>query len=176
METIKSRFQSILAEESQEFQQNLEAKVAYILQKRHLTVASAESITAGLIAYRLTTQPGSSSFYSGGVTCYSARAKVHQLGILPKTIAVKGEVSAEVATAMAEEIRRRLDTDLGLSATGFAGPAVSDTEKVGLVFIGLATRERSAVHQFLFDGDRDSIRRQTADAALGLLYFEVEGS
>jgi PncC family amidohydrolase len=171
----QSGFQEVLNNESQDFLPGLEIRIAELLKQRQLTVTTAESITGGLVANCLTSVPGSSVFYLGGVVSYSVKAKISQLGVSPRLIGQKGVVSAEVAQDMAKGIRERLDADLGISTTGFAGPAVSDTEKVGLVFVGLATRERVTSQQFYFEGSREEIRERTKDAVLGLLYFEVKG-
>jgi PncC family amidohydrolase len=176
MEASQGRFQEFLEELSQELPEKLDEQIAEILKARHLTVATAESITGGLVAYRLTTQPGSSEFFTGGVVCYSTRSKIQQLGIPPKVVVGKGVVSEEVAVGMAQGVRLKFGTQFGLSTTGFAGPAVSETERVGLVYVAVSSEERTTAHQFLFDGTREDIRQKTAEAVLGLMYFELKGA
>lgn len=173
METGKSDFQVML--DTLEFPDELDARVAELLSKKNLTISVAESLTGGLISSRLTSQPGSSQFYIGGIVCYSPRIKVQQVGVPPRLISQKGIVSDAVAMALAQGVRMRMGTHVGVGVTGFAGPAVSETERVGLVYVAIATEETTKARQFLFEGNRDEIRQQASDAAMGLLYFMLKG-
>jgi len=176
METDPSRFQGILAQQGQDLINNLEARIAEVLIAKNLKVATAESVTAGLISHRLTKVAGSSQYFVGGYVCYHNLAKVQQLGIAAKLINEKGSVSAEVTREMAIEAKRRLNADIAIAVTGFAGPSKVITERAGLVYICIASKRGENTHQFLFEGDRESIRDQAASAALGLLFFDVEGN
>jgi len=137
------------------------------LEARGLTIATAESCTGGLVGVWLTDIPGSSDYYLGGVVAYSNEAKRLLLGVEPATLAEHGAVSASVARAMADGVRRSLGADLGISLTGIAGPGGGSPAKpVGLVFIGLARTEGVSATRHLFHGDRGTVRTAAAEAAL----------
>lgn len=142
-------------------------QVARLLRQSGLTVATAESCTGGLIGGALTQVSGSSDYYAGGVISYSNAVKENLLGVRHDTLQTLGAVSAEVAGQMADGARRKLETDLGISTTGIAGPEGGAPEKpVGLVYIGLADAEDIQAREFRFAGERDAVRRQTVQAAL----------
>lgn len=150
--------------------ETLEQVVGLYLMMRGATLAVAESCTGGLVAERLTNVPGSSHYFLGGVVCYSDKLKAKLVGVPPTLLRRKGEVSPEVAEALAKGVRRRSGAVLGLGVTGIAGPTGGTPDKpVGTVFIALADahRLRSEKHRFL--GDRDRIRWQAAQAALDLV-------
>mgnify|MGYP000926756578 CR=1 FL=1 len=141
--------------------------VSESLKKMGLTIATAESCTGGLLGATLTQLPGSSDFYLGGVVSYSNALKESFLGVNPNTLERYGAVSAETALEMAAGIRERTHSDLGVSITGIAGPGGGSKEKpVGLVYIGLATPEGTQAQKFQFQGERESIRQHTVQAAL----------
>ena len=120
-------------------EQTLEETVARQLADAGLTIAVAESCTAGLIAHRLTRTPGASMYLDGGVIAYSNAAKSRWLGVSSDTIVRHGAVSSEVARAMADGARAHAETDLAISTTGIAGPSGGTPDKPGgLVFIALA--------------------------------------
>ncbi|MFH1760546.1 MAG: CinA family protein [bacterium] len=152
-----------------------EVEIANLLKEQKLTVSTAESITAGMISSRLTKVPGSSEYYIGGVICYHNRAKVIELGISPGLIAKKGVVSKEVAIAMAESIRDKLKTDIGIAITGSAGPAPEVNAPVGLIYIALASDKGSKWKKIHLVGTRSEIRSKAAQAALGLLWLHLGG-
>jgi nicotinamide-nucleotide amidase len=134
------------------------------------TVACAESCTGGLVAHRLTEVPGSSNYFMEGVVTYSNEAKTRLVGVPAELIERHGAVSAEVAEAMAEGIKRRAATDFGLSVTGIAGPGGGTTEKpVGLVYISLADDAHTEHRRLMLPGDRHLIRWRASQAALDLL-------
>ncbi len=134
------------------------------------TLAVAESCTGGGLAARLTDLPGSSRWFLGGVVAYSNQAKQDLLGVEARRIKAHGAVSAEVATAMAEGVRRRLKADIGASTTGISGPGADGTDKpVGLTFVAVASAAGTHCRRFLFDGDRRSNREQAVEAALEML-------
>ena len=117
----------------------LEAVVGDLLRERGMTIAVAESCTGGLLASRLTDVPGSSDYVDRGVVCYSNRAKTELLGVPEALIAEHGAVSEPVARAMAEAIRARARTNVGIGITGIAGPGGGTPEKpVGTVAIAVA--------------------------------------
>src|SRR6267378_3124869 len=134
------------------------------------TLAVAESCTGGLIAQRITDVAGSSKYFIEGVVAYSNEAKTRTLGVEPVLMLEHGAVSAPVAEAMAEGIRKRARTDFGLSITGIAGPGGGTKEKpVGLVYIALADDVKTEHRKLKLPGDRQLIRWRASQAALDLL-------
>ena len=134
------------------------------------TLAVAESCTGGLLAQRLTDVPGSSKYFIEGVVAYANEAKTRELGVEPMLLMEHGAVSAPVAEAMAEGIRRKAETDFGLSVTGIAGPGGGSEEKpVGLVYIALAAEAGTEHRKLTLPGDRQLIRWRASQAALDLL-------
>ena len=145
-----------------------------LLLKRGMTIATAESCTGGLVAKLLTDIAGSSATMLGGVVAYANAAKVALLGVREETLARHGAVSAEVAEEMAQGARRVTGADIGVSLTGVAGPGGGTPDKpVGLVYIGLATPQRSFATRTQFLGDRDQVRTLAALAALNLVRREA---
>jgi PncC family amidohydrolase len=134
---------------------------------RGMTVATAESCTGGLIAEAITSVPGSSAYFLGGVVSYADAVKEAVLGVPNSVLAAHGAVSAQVALAMASGARERLRATLAVSATGIAGPdGGSDAKPVGLTYVGLAWAAGSDVRKFVFAGDRAANRDSAARAAL----------
>jgi nicotinamide-nucleotide amidase len=134
------------------------------------TLSVAESCTGGLLAQRITEVPGSSKYFIEGVVAYSNEAKTRSLGVEPMLLLEHGAVSAPVAEAMAEGIRKRAETDFGLSITGIAGPGGGTDEKpVGTVFIALANEIKTEHRKLNLPGDRQLIRWRSSQAALDLL-------
>jgi PncC family amidohydrolase len=127
-----------------------------------------------MIGSLITDQPGSSTYFAGGVIAYSNAVKRDQLGVPESLLKSVGAVSREVAEAMADGVRRRLGTSLAVSVTGIAGPDADGTSKpVGLTFIAVASEARTSSREFRFTGDRLSNRRQAAAEALGMLIAEA---
>ncbi|MBI2189320.1 MAG: competence/damage-inducible protein A [Acidobacteria bacterium] len=148
----------------------LEEVVGALLVDRGLRIAVAESCTGGLITSRLTDVPGSSRYVDRGVVVYANEAKTALAGVPAALIAEHGAVSEPVAVAMAEGIRARAQTDVGVGVTGIAGPGGGTPQKpVGTVAVAAALPEgtRSRVHQFV--GDRELIKFQASQAALDLV-------
>lgn len=140
------------------------------MRAKGATLASAESCSGGLIAHRITNVPGSSAYYLGGVVSYSNTAKVALLGVSTDSLNIHGAVSETVAREMAEGVRTRFGADYAVACTGIAGPSGGTPEKpVGLVYIGAAGPRGTTVARYRFDGDRESIKQQTADQALRLV-------
>jgi nicotinamide-nucleotide amidase len=148
---------------------SLEAVVGDLLRERKLTVAAAESCTGGLLTSRLTDVPGSSDYVERGVVCYSNRAKTELAGVPEALIAAHGAVSEPVARAMAEGIRSRAGTNLGIGITGIAGPGGGTPEKpVGTVAVAVAADDEVRVRTFQFIGGRDMVKFQAAQSALNM--------
>jgi nicotinamide-nucleotide amidase len=151
-------------------QENMELVVGSLLRNARMTVAMAESCTGGLISHKLTTIPGSSDYFLGGVTAYSNSMKTRYLNVDQTLIQAHGAVSKEVAKAMAEGIRSATGADIGLSVTGIAGPDGGTSEKpVGTVFFGFVTSEHSLALHFSFSGSREQIQEITAFTGLNLI-------
>lgn len=156
--------------------ETLEGRVAELLTENKLTLAVAESCTGGLITDRLTDIPGSSAFLERGVVTYSNTAKIDMLGVPEEVIRDYGAVSELTATLMAEGVRRLAGTDLGLSATGIAGPSGGSEQKpVGTVFIALADAAGTICRQFAWRWDRRRIKVISSQAALIMLKDHLAG-
>jgi len=150
--------------------ESLEQVVAQLLAENHATIAVAESCTGGLLAERLTSVPGSSAYFLGGVVCYSNEMKTSMAGVPPDLIESKGAVSAEVARALASGIRKRTGATLGLGVTGIAGPGGGTPEKpVGLVHIAIADERGSQQAVLQLPGDRERIRMFSVQRAMNLV-------
>jgi nicotinamide-nucleotide amidase len=140
-------------------------------REQGLSVAAAESCTGGLVASRLTSVPGSSDVFRGGIVSYDNDVKRAQLGVSEVTLAAHGAVSAETAAEMAVGVRAALGADVSVSVTGIAGPGGGTPEKpVGLVFIHASGPEGAELaHELHLPGDREAVRRRATAAALHLL-------
>jgi len=149
---------------------SLEQIVGYYLEMRNATLAVAESCTGGLVAERITSVSGSSRYFLGGATVYSNQLKTELAGVPAELIEKHGAVSREVAAALAEGIRRRSGSALGLGVTGIAGPTGGTAEKpVGLVFHALASNRNTEVVERKFPGDRKRIRWFASQQALDMV-------
>jgi PncC family amidohydrolase len=134
------------------------------------TLATAESCTGGMIGEILTGVSGASNVYKGGVISYTNEVKQSVLGVHLETLTTCGAVSAPVAEEMAAGVRGLLHTDISVSVTGLAGPGGDEFgNPVGTVFIGFESENHAEVKEFHFAGDRESVRRQAAEAALKLI-------
>src|SRR5581483_432143 len=149
---------------------SLEQIVSYFLQMRNASLSVAESCTGGLLAERLTSISGSSRYFIGGAVVYSNELKVKLADVPQDLLDVYGAVSEPVAKALAEGIRKRCGTILGLGITGVAGPTGGTAEKpVGLVFHALASENGTEVIKRHFPGDRARIRWYASQQALDMV-------
>jgi len=149
--------------------------VGQALNNQNLTISTAESCTGGLLGAALTQEPGSSSFYLGGVVSYSNSLKRGLLGVSEESLKAFGAVSEEVAKEMAEGIRSKTGSDMAISTTGIAGPdGGSDKKPVGLVYIGIATSKGVHAEKFQFYGERESVRQLAVQAALNKVRLYVK--
>jgi nicotinamide-nucleotide amidase len=150
--------------------ESLEQIVGYWLQMRNATIAAAESCTGGLLAERITSVGGSSRYFVGGAVVYSNQLKTEFAGVPAEMIDRHGAVSREVAAALAEGIRYRCESTLGVGITGIAGPGGGTPQKpVGLVFHAVASDRGTEVVQRTFAGDRKRIRRFASTMALDMV-------
>ena len=145
-------------------------KLVELLKAQGLTCATAESCTGGGVGAAITSVPGSSDVFLGGVISYANAVKEGVLGVSPETLATVGAVSSETAAQMADGVRRLLKADLAVSVTGIAGPGGGSAGKpVGLVWFGLASKDGVRTERAIFTGDRAAVRAQAVTHALGML-------
>ncbi|MBP5511004.1 MAG: CinA family protein [Kiritimatiellae bacterium] len=154
--------------------QELAKDLISLCRDKHLTLGTAESCTGGMIAAQLTSVPGASDVFRGGVVSYATAVKHDVLGVPQRILDEQGPVCADCAEAMADGARRVLRCSLACSVTGFAGPG-GGTEKdpVGVVYIGIASPRGTSARRFIFEGSRENIRRQTVVQALSLLLMAL---
>lgn len=167
------------------YDESLPSAVGKLLIKKKRTLALAESCTGGLAAHRVTDVPGSSRYFLGGIVSYSDRVKSSMLGVDARLIKRHGAVSAPVAMAMAQGVRRALGASIGVAITGIAGPAGGSAKKpVGLVYIAVAGLPagglmaglgKTFAQKCLFFGSRSDIKSRSADKALDILRLLLMG-
>ena len=152
------------------------AAVLVALQRRSESLATAESLTGGLVGHRLTSVPGASVSYLGGVISYATRLKSTLAGVEPATLAEYGPVAARTAAEMATGVCRTCLADWGLATTGVAGPDPQDGHPAGEVYIGVAHPADGLVRvqALQLSGDRQAIREAAAAAALDLLLLALQ--
>jgi nicotinamide-nucleotide amidase len=158
------------------------AAVVSLLQELSLTVATAESLTGGLVCAALTSVAGSSAVVRGGVIAYAAPVKHELLGVDADLLDRVGAVHPEVCEAMARGAGRLLHADVGLATTGVAGPEPHGGQEPGTVYIAVALtagtdggQGPATVRKLQLDGDRDDVRRATVTAVLSLLTGLLSG-
>ncbi|MGE0637489.1 MAG: competence/damage-inducible protein A [Bacteroidia bacterium] len=148
----------------------LEQIVGRLLKEKKQTLSLAESCSGGLIAHLVTSVPGSSAYFMGGVVSYSYESKTNMLGVTTETLEKFGAVSEEVVTQMAEGARREFKTDWAVSASGIAGPdGGMEGKPVGTVWIAVAGPAGVKAKKFQFGGDRERNIQVTAITALNML-------
>ncbi len=141
-----------------------------LLSANNLTLAAAESCTGGMVSEIITSISGASSYFLASCVTYSNESKVKLLGVCEETIVQYGAVSIETAAEMASGIRKATGADIGISITGIAGPnGGTDLKPVGTVCFGVDYKGRVITKKEIFEGDRDSIRKQSSDYVLNLL-------
>lgn len=141
------------------------------LSRAGLSIATAESLTAGLLAARIADVPGASAVLRGGIVAYATELKTQLLGV-PATLVMRvGPVDPEVASRMAQAVTRTCDSDLGVATTGVAGPQSQGDVAVGTVFVALHDKRmgETVVQGFTFAGDRAAVRNQTVEQIVLLL-------
>lgn len=151
-------------------------EVVAMLQAHGQSVATAESVTGGLIGAWLTAVPGASASYRGGVVAYATDLKTDLAGVRATTLRREGPVAAGTAGEMAAGARARCRADWGLATTGVAGPEPQDGHRVGQVFLAAAGPAGVVVREVALTGDRNAIRAGAAESALRLLAELVSGA
>jgi nicotinamide-nucleotide amidase len=147
----------------------LATEVIELLTQAGTTVATAESLTGGLVAAALTDIPGSSNAFRGCVVAYATELKAQLLGVDVGMLKRYGPVYAPVAAAMAEGVRNRLGATVGVSTTGVAGPGPADGHPAGTVHVAVSLAGDTVVRTMALQGNRDEVRRLTVERVLGLL-------
>jgi nicotinamide-nucleotide amidase len=155
--------------------ETLEAAVGRLLRSCGRTLASAESLTGGLVGGRITTIAGSSDYYRGGVVTYATESKATVLGVDRDLLAEHGPISEPVAAAMAEGVRRLFDATTGLATTGVAGPTEQGGQPIGTVCIAVAGDGGTRTELMNAPGDRAQIRAWATTGALDLVRRHLEG-
>jgi nicotinamide-nucleotide amidase len=148
----------------------LAAQIVGLLARRRQTVAVAESLTGGLLGAAITTVPGASSVFRGGVIAYATDVKAALLGVSAALLAERGAVDPDVAGAMAAGVRERLGAAIGAATTGVAGPDAADGKPPGTVHIAVSTAGGTVVQTLALSGGRDEIRRDTVERSLRLMW------
>jgi nicotinamide-nucleotide amidase len=154
--------------------EDLAHAVIELLIARGETIATAESLTGGLVAAALTSVPGSSAAVRGGIVSYATDVKADLLGVPADLLERHGAVHGAVAEAMAQGARERLGATTGVATTGVAGPDPAEGKPVGMVFVAVAGPGGLASRQLALTGDREAIRAATVESVLGLLLGSLQ--
>ena len=155
---------------------DLQHCVVRLLEQRNKSIATAESITAGLVANRIAQVPGASNWLMGGIIAYTYPWKENLLGVSSTLLQTKGAVCEEVAEAMAIGCRQRYGSDLAVSTTGLAGPGTGNEDKpVGTVYVALASEKGTVVQGHSWTGTRQEVQSRTAKLALNLVRLHLQG-
>ena len=129
-----------------------------LFTEKKLTLSCAESLTGGLFASTITSIPGVSKIFKGGVVTYWNEAKANVISVSNDTIDEYGVVSSECASEMVRGVKKLFNTDVAISFTGNAGPTSMEGKPVGLVYIGIIVKETVFTFEYMFEGDRNQIR------------------
>lgn len=149
----------------------LPLEVAKLLKEKKLTLAAAESLTGGLFSQMITSVSGASSIFNGGIVSYTNEVKENNLNVPRSVLETEGAISSTCAQTMAENVRKLMQADIGISFTGVAGPTESENKKIGTVFIGVAFQDKpTIVYPLQLAGNRDSIRKSSANYGFYYLF------
>ena len=130
--------------------------------EKKVSIATAESCTAGFLAAKITSIAGASSFFKGGIIAYQNDIKIDHLGVSKSVIKEKTEVCSEVVQQMAQGVRNKFSADFSVATSGYAGPTGgSELNPIGTVFIAISSKEKTISKRFVFLGDRESIVSQS---------------
>jgi nicotinamide-nucleotide amidase len=150
--------------------ETLQHIVGQLLLESNQTLAIAESCTGGFVSHLITSIPGSSAYFKGGIITYANEIKTQELSIPAAIINQHGAVSSEVVELMAKEIKNKFKTDYAIATSGIAGPSGGSAEKpVGTIWIAIATQQQVITQKFLFGGTREQNIERTAQTALNML-------
>ena len=151
-------------------------KLLTSLKTKKLTIALAESCTAGYASYLLTKTPGASRVFKGSTIVYSLDAKNKLFKIGPSLLRKTQGVSSEIALILAKEARKKFNADIGASIVGFAGPQVKKGVKAGTVFIALSYKSGSTIEKVIIKGNRDMVRKKASSFLVNLIYERFANS
>ncbi len=155
--------------------ESLEKVLGDQLRAKRLTLAAAESCTGGYLSHLLTSIPGSSDYFKGGIIAYQNEVKIAQLGVKEETIAAHGAVSEQVVLEMAKAVRIQLKTDIGVAASGIAGPGGGSPDKpVGTVWIAYSDEQKTVAKKLILSNRRDVNIRLSAYSLLNMIRQEVQ--
>ena len=152
------------------------AAAVHELVERKQTMATAESLTGGLVAATIVEIPGVSAVYRGGMVVYATDLKHTLAGVPEDLLAERGPVDADVARELATGVRERCGADWGLATTGVAGPEPQDGVPVGLVYVAVAGPDGATVRELRLQGNRAAVRDGSATAVLTLLVDALRGA
>lgn len=158
---------------------NIQAKVisreiSEYMWRAGKTLSTAESCTAGLVAASITSMPGASNYFRGGVVAYVDELKTQLLDVPAELLAEKGAVSEEVAKAMVKGTLERLQTDYAVAVTGYAGPGGGPEASVGTIYVAVGTYEEVLVRELSGDDGRDENVARATLTALKMLLEKLE--
>lgn len=145
-------------------------KVVNLLKEKRLTISCAESLTGGLFASSITDVSGASNVFKGGIVSYTNEIKENVLGVSSSTLENQGAISEECCFQMAQNVKNKFNTDIGISFTGNAGPTASENKPVGLVYFGVSYLNKCEVFKLNLNGDRKSIKNQCISYAINKIY------
>jgi PncC family amidohydrolase len=151
------------------------SEIHKILSSRNMSLSSAESCTGGLISHYITSRPGASLYFRGGIIAYSEEIKKNVLGVSSETIAKYGVVSEETAREMAEKVRILTGSKYSLSVSGNLGPDVLEGKERGLVYIAASRDNKTVSQELKLNGDRAENKEVSALEALRLITKLVKG-
>ncbi|MCS7021103.1 MAG: competence/damage-inducible protein A [Gemmataceae bacterium] len=154
--------------------EELEDAVVQLLHQHKVTLATAESVTGGLVAHRVCRVPGASDYFRGGIVAYTDEVKHRELAVPWDLLQTCTAVSAPVAQAMADGVRRRFGVDLAVATTGFAGPTGGTPhDPIGTVYVALAHPQGTEVVRYVWSGERTEVMSRTARLALNLVRLHL---
>lgn len=146
---------------------SLEEVVGRLLRQKNKTLATAESCTGGYISHLITSVPGSSHYYKGGIISYANEIKINELGVNEETLKKFGAVSEQCVKEMAEGVLKKMKTDYAIATSGIAGPDGGTAEKpVGTVWIAIASKDKTTTHIYNMGDHRERTIQRTALQAL----------
>ena len=152
----------------------VEKQIGALLKDKGMTLSTAESFTGGSIAERITKVPGASHYFKGSLVCYATEAKIKVLGVPQALIDEHSVVSEQVATAMAQQARKKMGTNFAIATTGNAGPTKGDSDvEVGTVYIGISGPKRTFAQKFVMGKHRERVVEKSVNKAFELLYKEI---
>lgn len=154
--------------------ETIETVIGKLLSKQNKTIATAESFTGGKVASLLSAVPGASAYFKGSVVSYATETKTNVLGVSQELINQYSVVSAQVASAMALNVKQLLNTDYAIATTGNAGPAKGDSDaEIGTVFIAIATPNDVITQEFNFGQPREKVIDRASVKSLEILQKEI---